>query len=425
MKRSKTYILVGLIFISLTLDAQDINSPFSRFGLGQLYGQNISTQLQSMGGISLAVSDPYIIDMANPASYASFNSETMVFQTGILGGTKSLKNTLLSTSSNYATLSHVSIGFPVVKWWRMSLGATPYSKTGYNTQVSKTVEGYGNILNNRWGKGGLNRYYIGNGFRLGKNLRLGVNVNYLSGNISLYNLAYQPDSAFLLGTKVENYTRVSDFIYDWGLQYDIHFKGKKKLTIGLVYSNKINAKAYRSTLSTTLTGGYGTTPDKTYDTIQYNPDERGNIVIPEHYGGGLSYSDEGKWLIGADFQMQKWSKFAYFGTSESLQNDWKIAVGGEYTPNHSSISPLRKRITYRMGARYNRTYLYLNGSSISELAFSTGVKFPFKRSRTNINLGIEVGSRGTLKNNLIKETFFNFSFGINIVEHWFYKRKYR
>ncbi len=425
MKISKIHILVGLMLISLTISAQDINSPFSRYGLGQLYGQNINTKLQSMGGISVAVSDPYIVNMANPASYASFDSATMVFQSGILGGTKALKNTTTSASSNYATLSHVSIGFPILKWWRMSMGATPYSKTGYDTRVSKYVDGYGNMTNNRWGKGGLNLYFIGNGFRLGKNLRVGVNVNYLSGNVSMYNLVYQPDSAFILGTKVENYTRVSDFIYDWGLQYDIHLKQKKKLTLGLVYSNKVNVKAYRSLLSTTLTGGYGVNPDKTRDTIQYSPDERGNIVIPQRFGAGINYSEEGKWMVGADFKMQQWRQYSYFGATDSLQNEWKVALGGEYTPVHSSISPLRKRITYRMGAYYTKSYLHLNGVSISEFAISTGVKFPFKRSLTNINLGIEVGSRGTLQNNLIKETFFNFSFGINIVEHWFYKRKYR
>jgi len=413
------------MFITLTVSAQDINSPFSRYGLGQLYGQNVSTELQSMGGISIAVSDPFIVNMANPASYALFDSTTFIFQTGLVGGSTNLQNTQNTTTSNYASLSNVSMGFPINKWWHMSMGTTPYSKTGYDTRINHPVDGYADVLNDRWGKGGLDIYYLGSGFRIGKNLRLGVNINFLYGSIRSYNMVYIPDSSFVFGTKVENYTRIGDFTFDWGLQYDIKLKGTKKMTIGLVYSNKVNANAYRSLLSTTLTGGTNNNIDFPRDTIQYTPDEKGTVVIPQRYGFGISMMDPGKWLVGADFEMQQWNQYQAFGLSGFLQNDWKVAVGGQFTPKHSTISSLRKRITYRMGAHYNKTYLTLNGRSINEFAVSGGLKFPFKRSRTNMNLGIEIGSRGTLQSNLIKETFFNFSFGINIVEHWFYKRKYR
>jgi hypothetical protein len=48
-----------------------------------------------------------------------------------------------------------------------------------------------------------------------------------------------------------------------------------------------------------------------------------------------------------------------------------------------------------------------------------------KRSKTSINLGFEIGQRGTLKQELLKENYFNINFGINILEHWFYKPKYQ
>ena len=425
MKKNKIYIFVGLMFITLTMSAQDINSPYSRFGLGQQYGQNVSTKLQSMGGVSLAVSDPYLINSANPASYASFDSATFVFQAGLMGNSTKLQNTSTVINSNYASLSTVSMGFPINKWWHMSLGVTPFSKTGYDTRVTHSVTNYADVYNDRWGEGGMNYYYIGNGFKLGKNLRLGVNANYLFGNSRAYNLVYFPDSLYLLGTQIEDYTRVGGFVFDWGLQYDIHFKDKQTLTLAGIYSNKINVTAHRDLLATTQTGGYNDVVATVKDTILYHPDEKGTIVFPSRYGFGLSFLNEGKWMVGADFVVQQWDEYQVFGVRDSLQNDWKLSVGGEYTPTHTSISKLAKRMTYRFGMRYNKTYLRLNGRSINEFAVSGGVKFPFKRSRTHVNLGFEIGSRGTLESNLIKETFFNFSFGINIVEHWFFKRKYR
>jgi hypothetical protein len=67
----------------------------------------------------------------------------------------------------------------------------------------------------------------------------------------------------------------------------------------------------------------------------------------------------------------------------------------------------------------------LYGTSINAFAVTGGVKFPFKRNPSNLNVGFEIGSRGTLQNNLVKNGFFNLSFGINIVENWFFKRRYR
>jgi len=129
--------------------------------------------------------------------------------------------------------------------------------------------------------------------------------------------------------------------------------------------------------------------------------------------------------VGLEGEYQPWSKFKKFGVADSLQDAWRVALGGAFTPKHTNISPLRKRITYRMGARYNHTYVRIFGYSVNEFAVTAGLSFPFKRSRNNITLAMEVGSRGALKDNLVKKTFFNFSLGINIVEHWFYKRKYR
>lgn len=425
MRKFRLGFVVGLLFIVVSMNAQDINSPFSRFGLGRLYGKNVSAQLQSMGGISLGIANPYIINMANPASYAAFDSLTFVFQTGIFGSLTTLRNTITSDQSNYATMSQMVMGFPVTRWWRSSMGVTPYSKVGYNTRIAIPVSGFGPMVSDRWGKGGITQAYWGNGFNLSHNLRVGVNLTYLFGNTRFYNMVYSADSLNVFGTKNEQYLRVGDFIYDWGVQYDIHLKKNRKIILGLVYSNRVNVTAYRSVLTTTITGGYGTNVGVVRDTIRYVPDEKGSVLIPAHYGIGFTYSQLGQWLIGADVKWQDWSKFKSFGQAGYLQNTFSVAIGGEFTPKHNTISSLGKRMTYRFGAYFNQTYLNMYGHSINEYAITGGIRFPFKRTRSNLNLGIALGSRGTLQNNLIKESFFSLSFGINIVENWFYKRKYR
>jgi len=425
MKNKKLGLVVGFVLLSLGLNAQDISSPFSAYGLGKLYGQNISSQLQAMGGISFGVTGKNILDMANPASYGVFDSTTFIFQTGILGNISTLQDVQNRINTNYATLSNISMGFQVLKWWHVALGITPYSKVGYDTRVSSSVSGYGHLFNDRFGKGGTTRLFFGSAFNVSKNLRVGVNVNYLFGNTRGYNIVYFPDSVYIFGTKQERYIKVGDFLFDWGLQYDIHMAKNRKLTLGAIFRNAVHVNAIRSTTTYTLVGGYEGAVENPKDTIAYFPDQKGNIFVPAAYGLGFTYSHGKRWLVGMEGEWQQWSRFRKFGVSDSLENSWRIAAGGAYTPRHTTISPLRKRMTYRFGARYNRTYIRLNGHPISEYAITGGVSFPFKLSRNSITMAIEIGSRGTLKDNLVKKTFFNFSLGINIVEHWFYKLKYR
>ena len=417
--------VAGLLLLSLGVFSQDINSPFSAYGIGQLYGQNISSQLQAMGGISFGVTEKNILNMANPASYGVFDSSTFIFQTGIIGNVSTLQNTEQKQNSNYATLSNISMGFQVLHWWHVALGVTPYSKIGYDTRVSAVVPPYGTVYNDRFGKGGTSLLFFGNAFNVGKNIRLGVNINYFFGNTRAYNIVYFPDSIFIFGTKQELYVRVNDFLFDWGIQYDVRVGKDHTLTLGAIYRNGVHVNAVRSTTTYTLTGGYENIVDNPRDTIDYSPEAKGNIFIPAAYGFGFSYTQPGRWLVGLEGEYQPWSKFKKFGVADSLQDAWRVALGGAFTPKHTNISPLRKRITYRMGARYNQTYVRIFGYSVNEFAVTAGLSFPFKRSRNNITLAMEVGSRGALKDNLVKKTFFNFSLGINIVEHWFYKRKYR
>lgn len=426
MKKNRIGLVIVMVLVSLITVAQNnINSPYSRFGIGELSHQSNSTRLFCMGGLAYGIADPYTINHQNPASYGAFDSISFLFESGINGRFFSLQNTGSSESNSYITLSNFSFGFPIVKWWRASIGVLPFSKTGYNVKYSPNIEHYGGVVNQMKGEGGFNQIYIGNAFNIGKNLRLGVNANYVFGEERYSSLIYVPDSAFVLGTKTLSTTKAGDFLYNWGIQYDIHLKSNRRITLGATYSNQKDFSVKRGFISKTITGGYNGIVEKTKDTLAYIPDEQGNMIMPRKVGVGFSYVKEGRWLVGADFAWENWEKFKNFGQSDSLQNAWRAVVGAEITPKHSSISPLYTRMTYRMGFRFQQSYINLRNQSINELGISFGVKFPIKRSKTTIDLGFEIGQRGTLQQGLLKENFFNLRFGVNILEHWFYKRKYQ
>ncbi len=131
-----------------------------------------------------------------------------------------------------------------------------------------------------------------------------------------------------------------------------------------------------------------------------------------------------KWLVGSDFQWQQWEKYSYFGITDSLKNSMRFSLGGAFTPSVSTVSGYWQRITYRGGIRYTKSYLELRNERINEFGISLGIGLPLPRTRSTINLAAEFGSRGTIANNLIKESFVKFTLGLSIFERWFIIKKY-
>lgn len=377
-----------------------------------------------MGGVGFAINDPNLINPSNPASYAAFDSTSFLFQASLIGSFDNLKTDVASERSSYLTLNYVFLGFPINRWWRTSLGVMPYSKIGYDVKITVDVDNFSNVVNELIGDGGLNQFYWGNGFRVGENLKLGLDATFIFGESNRSSLVYYPDSLYIRSTKTQNSTTGSDFIFDYGLQYDVHFEDDRLLRIGLVYANTFYMKATRNSIGYTLIGGYGEFTEQVQDTIYNSPDEKGLIRIPQQAGIGLSYQKSNRWLVSADFAWQQWKKFEAFGQSDSLTNAWRVAFGGQYTPKNTSLSSYFTKITYRAGFRYENTYLYLFGKQISQYGISFGLSLPLKNSRSVIDFGFEFGKIGTTENNLLQTNFVNFSLGISIFESWFIKRKY-
>ncbi len=427
MKINKVNILWVLLLLQVTVVGQNrINSPYTYYGLGELKGRNVNNVSKSMGGISIGFSDSRFINANNAASYAVFDSTYFIFETALKSEVSTLSSLQQTENSSSVTLSYIMMGFRVTKWWASSLGVLPFSEIGYNIDINIDMSDYNfsDILNNLDGHGRMNQFYWGNAFKITKDLRAGVNINYTFGQGSFQSLIYFKDSANILGTRTTREVNIHDFVFDFGVQYDLHFKNDNKLTIGAIFAPTINANATRTSLGKTLYGGYNEV-DFDKDTIFYKPDEKGTIIIPMRAGLGMTFSHKERWLAGFDFEYQNWKDFKVFGVSDSITNSWRFSVGGQFTPVHTTLSPLYKKMTYRMGIRYELSYLTLKGHQLSEFGISIGTEFPVRKSRTTINLSAEYGSLGTKQFGLLKENYINFTLGVSINERWFQKRKYQ
>ena len=81
-------------------------------------------------------------------------------------------------------------------------------------------------------------------------------------------------------------------------------------------------------------------------------------------------------------------------------------------------------IAYRAGAYFTKDYYKVNGNPIYARGITLGATLPVFQWYNGVTLGIELGQRGSLKNNMILESYVNFSIGINLFDIWFQQYRY-
>ncbi len=415
--------LVAILLSSYDLHGQArINSPYSIFAVGEFKGNDYFRNM-SMGGISQGFRSNVSVNYLNPASYTAIDSMSFVFDGTVLSHIYQQVDTTRNQSALYTNLGALNFGFPITKWWKFATGIVPWSQVGYRISdfEETTTSGRVNFLYE--GTGGINQLFVGNGFQIYKGLSAGVNVSYLFGRSEDLSSAYSETNGFFR-TFWSNADRTTGLLLTYGLQWSMKLKNDRGLTLGASYTadtelNVIqNSYIVRSLLSEGIV-----------DTLSSSADNKGKMRIPANISGGLFYTVNPNFGVGADFQMQNWSGFQKMGNSYNLNDVYQFRLGAIYNPRVSNYSGFLNRIEYRGGFRYGQSSITIPDSSgdfqdFTELGISFGIGLPMRRSLSGLNLGFEYSLRSASSSELFRENFFRFNIGINVYERWFFKRKF-
>lgn len=451
--------------VTQKLIAQNTNtsSPYSRFGIGEIQ-YNSAPRYMGMGGVTTAVNDSTYINFENPASYTSVGKYTL-FDVGARAAFSKLSTTDKSANANSINFSHIFISFPVIyRKWAMNLGVMPYSNEGYNFSQTKPLPPYNDIQLNYRGSGGISSAMFGNSvtlFRQLKNrsktmnpdtvsnnalrrimrdtmpemsrLSLGANISYLFGNLNSQSSAILPDTSLGFNSRQIRSVRIDGLSAVIGLQYYKRFKGEKVLTLGATYGIGKNVSAKENLfLGSYITSG---TTDFYIDTLLNETNRKGKIMLPTSYGGGFTFRQGNRWLVGADFKLTNWNNYSYFGQTDNniTGTSYQASAGAQFVPDYTPKKLSLRRAAYRIGARYGRSYLNLNNTPLNEWGVSVGFGLLlnpsgyyqkiFKAPFSSMNLAFEYGRRGTTTNNLIQEDFIRLSLGFTFSDKWFNKYK--
>lgn len=423
MLRFLTILVLASMFSAAAYAQGTVGSPYSRYGVGDV---NTSTQarVSSMGGVGYAT--PYMNDVnyKSPASLGDIDTLTFIFNFGLDAGLRryGINNPPTSKVKLDAELSQIVVGFSFAKWWKTAIGVMPYSNVGYS--IYSFDDSFGIDKNYVFaGDGGINRIMWENAFKPTKNLSIGVGVSYLFGKIYHSNaITFTDDSTgvYVNGFNQRTY-KVSDVTFDVGLKYNFPI-GDDNLAVGLyyAYNRDLNTK-----LSTIVYNTLATASTTVVDTVYQQENVKGTIGLPHTIGAGLCYTYNDKLSVAADFTMQNWKDSKFFGECDSLSNSFGVALGAEYTPNRMSPKNLGESSSYRIGLYFNNSYINMNHSqlSIPDFGITFGTGLAPRHAKTVFNITLQIGQRGSMKNNMVKENYFILGVNLNLVDRWFVKRK--
>tara|TARA_B110000305_G_scaffold5751_1_gene5572 strand:- start:715 stop:1971 length:1257 start_codon:yes stop_codon:yes gene_type:complete len=416
----KKFLLPVFFIFNLTLIFSQSGSlsPYSFYGIGENTFKG-TMENRSMGGLNV-YSDSIHLNLTNPAAYTEL--ELVNYSVGIDYSNISLKTETSNEKVTTASINYLAVAIPT-KRLVFGFGLIPKTSVGYLLE-SKDDSKIPNQVDRYEGDGGVNTAFLSFGFKVFKKIRLGISANYDFGSLEHSN------SRFLDG--VELYTRVqsNSSLSGVSFNYSILFKEKisNDLTLHATYIINPTSKLSSNNTQTLFTipglGGYGGDSEE-IDLAALKLDKT-KISIPSSNSFGLGIGKETKWFMGFDYTLTSGGGLEnkLFNLKDvEYKKGSKIAFGGFYIPNYNSFTSYFSRIVYRAGIRIEKTGLNIQNQSINEYGINFGFGLPFQAFQ-NINLGFEVGKRGTVKGGLVQENFASVRLGITLNDRWFVKNKY-
>ncbi|WP_416867495.1 MAG: hypothetical protein ACMVP2_09215 [Imperialibacter sp.] len=408
------------LFCCATSYAQVTLSPFTLYGVGDIKEGSFANQF-AMGDLGIGTPTVFHINGMNPAMLTRNLMST--FQMGVVADIRTLSSSNGSDRNGGANLSYFAYAFPIVSGkWSSSFGLVPLSRMNYNIGYTTNVNNSTTQVEYLFkGSGGLSKAYFSNGFKIYKGLSLGVRGSFVFGefNKSAETLLLGVPSGTNYTTAYREKINYADFEFGGGLHYQQKVTERTAINLGVVYDLPSSISGTRFAGLERRSGSGGSTPGDTLildQSVAFN--------LPKKLGFGVSFENLNKFTVGFDARISEWNENPSPEiVSTTYQKGLKLVLGGEYTPDISSVDSYLARTTFRLGAAWERLPYLANGNDVTDFGINFGSSFPMGVS--SFDVAAKIGRRGSVTDNLIKENYIQIYIGATINDRgWFVRRKY-
>ena len=417
------------------LSAQTFGSytPYSIFGIGDLASPG-SAYNKSMGGVGIASRSHRFLNPLNPAAVSARDSLAFMADYSIIQDNKMFRQGDMRSASNTANIGDIMISFPIWRSSAMMVGIMPLSSTGYGYSYNVTdpaiIGRTGNINYAAAGQGSIYQLFAGAGATFWRRFSVGAQFIYYFGKTEKTFIESFTDASYN-GASNGHVLQLSAPAGKFGIQYEQPIGTKASLILGATYKTSARlggfTESYRYSTGTAAS-----------DTLYYRKGSPEGVSIASEKGVGLSFNYADKLMVEFDYTRSDWrtsgldkaeaftgNTIAGVGRSvftTALSESYRL--GFEYVPNRSDIRYYWRKIAYRAGAYWKNEYFMLDGAPVNAAGITIGATLPVFRWYNGITFGIDFGQRGSLKGDMIRERYINFSVGFNLFDIWFQKFTY-
>lgn len=407
-------------------------TPYSVFGVGEIMMPGTAYN-KTMGGVGIASRNRRYVNVLNPAAVTARDSLAFMSDFSIYETNKILRQGDMVSANNLFNINNFLISLPLFYSKpadaSMMLGIRPYSSTGYGYGYYDTnpmaIATVGNISHSYSGLGSIYQAFATVGVELFDKVSVGAELTHYFGNIKKTYVESLADEAAVGITKT-NELQLNANAAKFGLQYEQPFGDKLSIGLGAVYG--LDAQLGGRLINTVT----GVSESKDTTNVHALP---GKLYLAGEMGVGLSVSYGSKFKAEVDYTRSDWTNCGYSGVNGLAVNgasgplfttglSQSLRAGVEYIPNPTDIRYYYKLIAYRAGIYYTKEYFSVSGNEIYSRGITLGATLPVFRWNNGLTFGVELGQRGSLKNNMVRETYVGFSLGVNLFDVWFQKPMY-
>jgi hypothetical protein len=393
-------------------------SIFSGNGIGeQVVGGG--TRAQGLAGGAFGFADSMSFNSENPA-LSAFTERTLLRMSGQVGIYETSSAGMKDTDGEFLW-NDFRIYFPVMKMWRLGLGATPRNQQDLKLFANHTAIFSGASLDtvhyeerDVW-TGGRTDLMLDNSFRLSEKLAVGLSTGYIllhNDRTRMLDMPNVPDHNYYLSASYDESETFRGFTFIFGGYYSV----TPKLGIGASYRPRFNGHwDYQLTKA-------GSASESS------NRDGKS----PGEVDVGISYKLSQRVVGVADLQSGQWKKgdLGIIADSAGVNNPVNplfVSLGFERLAGHPPQLTGFELWGYRGGLYYHKNYWSLvNGVPVEDFGATGGISIPVADDAGWLHVALEGGFRGRDEAKLgATETYWRASVQLEMSETWFHRTRPR
>lgn len=406
-------ILSFLLLLAANAHAQNVSSPYSILGIGDIENNDYG-RYSASGSASVSRREINYYNFSNPASLTVMPYKAINLDFGLRGRVSTFKlpgaDTLTSPTKDFI-VKRVTLAFKVTPKIAFAFGLKPYSSVNYKFLTSSALnDGNTDLIKSADGSGGLYQSYFSLAKSFGKHFSLGGTASWLFGSLhsttEYYNSLIDLD---VIKTE-DNFYNAAGIL--GGLQY---YTAPGKLwqhNFGLTAS--IFSKLSGQNTATYTEAG---TTIKTTDPVNIH------FKLPVSVSAAYSVANNSGLSVHLQGTYSKWPQQQLYYQNSFTKDAYTLNAGMEYSNRTSTGSYPIEKFYVGWGAKMEQSYLVINGQRLNDYALTFGGGKNVSSFLT-AHASFEVGKKGSAALGQIKENYFQFNVGFTLKDIWYGTKRF-